>query len=127
MPVTENRTVLIVEDEQELRALFAHLLEGEQFVVLQARDGRSALEMLRARSTEIALMITDLGLPHLGGVELIERAREIDPAIKIIAISGLGDSRMRGIVLKAGANAFIPKPFSISDVLSAVRELIVQS
>jgi two-component system, cell cycle sensor histidine kinase and response regulator CckA len=127
MPDGANGTVLIVEDEQELRTLFAFLLEGERFTVLQAKDGQSALETLQTHAAAITLMITDLGLPHLGGVELIERARELNPSIKIIGTSGLGGFRMRDIVLKAGADAFIPKPFSVNDVLNVVRTLLQHS
>jgi CheY-like chemotaxis protein len=120
-------TVLIVEDEQELRGLFAFLLEGERFAVLEAVDGQSALEILQKHAATITLMITDLGLPQLGGVELIERAREFNPSIKIIGTSGLGGFKMRDIVLKAGADAFIPKPFSVDGVLNIVRALMQRS
>lgn len=119
-----NGTVLIVEDEQELRTLFAFVLEGERYTVIQAKDGRSALDILQARSADIVLLITDLGLPFLGGIELIERARDLNRSTKIIGTSGLGSSGMRELVLKAGADAFISKPFSVDDVLSTVRALM---
>ena len=124
MSGSKQRGVLIVEDEKELRALYALLLEGEDFTVFQAQDGQSALEVLQSHAQDIRLVITDLGIPRIGGVDLIVRARLLIPAVKIIGTSGLGGTKVKEIVMQAGADAFIPKPCSIQEVLMTVHDVM---
>ncbi len=116
--------VLIVEDEPELRSLLAMLLEAEELQVFQARDGQSAMDTLREHSDAIGLIITDLGLPLLGGVDLIARARSLNPSVRIIGTSGMSGGGIRQMTMDAGADAFIPKPFSVKEIIAAVRTII---
>jgi DNA-binding response OmpR family regulator len=122
--LNDNGSVLIVEDEAELRTLFTIVLGDENLAVLQAHDGNVALGLLQERASQIRLLITDLGIPSLGGVELIARARELNPEMKIIGTSGMGGQNIREIVLEAGADAFLSKPFSIDDIVKLVRGLL---
>jgi DNA-binding response OmpR family regulator len=119
-----NGSVLIVEDEAELRTLFTIVLGDENLAVLQAHDGNVALALLQERASHIRLLITDLGIPSLGGVELIARARELNPDMKIIGTSGMGGQNIQEMVIGAGADAFLAKPFSIDDVVRLVRRLL---
>ncbi len=124
MPEGTTAGVLIVEDEPELRSLLVMLLEGENLRVFQARDGQSAVETLREHAQEIGLVITDLGLPRLGGVDLIARARALNPSVKIIGTSGMSGRGIREMTIEAGADAFIPKPFSVKELTTTVRTII---
>jgi DNA-binding response OmpR family regulator len=119
-----TRGVLIVEDDDELRSLFGQVFEAEGFRVYQAGDGERGLDMLSAHAPEIHLLITDLGLPGLGGVELIARVRKASPDLKIIGTSGFGAKDVREMVLAAGANDFIPKPFSMPEMVGKVKSLL---
>jgi DNA-binding response OmpR family regulator len=119
-----SRGVLIVEDEPELRSLFALLLEMENLIVFQANDGQSGLEALQRHRDSIDLVITDLGLPQLGGIELISRVRSIKPSLKIIGTSGLSGGDMEEMVRAAGADAFIPKPFTPHEAIKKVKEML---
>ena len=85
MHTPSGRGVLIVEDEQELRSLFAVLLEMEGYRVFQAEDGRQGLEFLQSNLDSINLIIADLNLPRMGGIDLIGRARTMNPAVICIA------------------------------------------
>ena len=118
--------ILIVEDEAEIRNLFAMLLEAEHFTVFQAEEGQAALDLLAEQGEHIAVMITDLGLPRMGGVELITKAKSIRPGIRIVGTSGFGRDNVRELVLAAWADEFIPKPFNINAVLAKVKELSTQ-
>lgn len=118
--------VLIVEDVDELRTLFATLLELEGYRVFQASDGFQGLESLKANGADIKMVITDLNLPRGGGIELIGKARILNPAVKIIGTSGLSGDRVRQMVMDAGAHAFIPKPFQAKDALLTVRQVMEQ-
>ena len=91
-------TVLISEDEVDINNLLALILQSENFNVLQAFDGMSALETFTAHQDEVDLLVTDLGLPLLGGIELIKRVRYMKPSLKIIGASGFGRSNVRETV-----------------------------
>ena len=78
--------VLIVDDDQDLREILAHLVRKEGFTPLTAADGSSALELLRLRGAEV--MLADVHLPDGDGLELLQKAREMDPDLPAILPSG---------------------------------------
>jgi len=116
--------VLLVEDDEELRNLFAVLLEMENIKVIQAEDGAQALRLFEEHRAEIGLLITDLGLPHVGGVDLISRLRAEKPSLRILGTSGLSADDVREMVIQAGADDFIPKPFSPQEAIDKVRSYL---
>jgi CheY-like chemotaxis protein len=116
--------VLIVEDEQELRHLFAILLEMEGFTVLQANDGGQGLDLLQKHAGEVRLLITDLNLPRIAGMDLITRARSLNPSIKIVGTSGMSGSAVHDMVIKAGADDFIAKPFQPSEAIAKLKAIL---
>ncbi|MCK5573437.1 MAG: response regulator [Bacteroidetes bacterium] len=126
MPDPVPGAVLLIEDEEELRSLFAMLLEMEKLTVFQAPDGVRALELLELHGDSIRLVISDLNLPRLGGTELLSRIRSMKPDVKLIGTSGLGEEDMPEKVMAAGANAFIPKPFHPQDAIKKVKEVLGQ-
>ena len=127
MSTPKSGSVLIVEDEQELRKLFAMLLEIEGFVVHQADDGKQGLELMKAHAGDIGLLITDLNLPKLAGVDLINQARKLNPSVKIVGTSGMDGNTVREMVLKAGADDFLPKPFQPQEAIRKLKALLGQA
>ncbi len=123
MSVAGRRGVLVVEDDKDLRLLFGLMLSAAQFDVFEAADGFAGLRALEEHPGAIDLVLTDLGLPGLGGVELISRVRAAQPTVKIIGTSGLGSRNVREMVLNAGADEFFSKPFSIGDVIEKVKTM----
>jgi DNA-binding response OmpR family regulator len=117
-------TILITEDESEIRELLCVLFQSEGYTVHSASDGREALELVRAHASEIQLLITDLGLPKLGGIELIKLAREIVPSLQVIAASGFGHVNVRSELRKVGVVEFFPKPFSPIDLLERAKIML---
>jgi two-component system cell cycle sensor histidine kinase/response regulator CckA len=123
--MTEKQpTVLISEDEPDINNLLALILQAENFNVLQAFDGMAALETFTAHLDEIDLLVTDLGLPKMGGVELIEKVRAMKPSVKIIGASGFGRNNVREEVMNAGGDEFMPKPYVTSDLLVVAKKLL---
>lgn len=118
------KAILITEDEDEIRELLAMLLEADGFQVFTAGDGRSGLALLVDRPDEIGLLITDLGLPGLGGMELIQQARTLIPTLKIIAASGYGHTNVRSDLLKLGVKDFFPKPFSPPELVALAKKMM---
>jgi DNA-binding response OmpR family regulator len=116
--------VLITEDEEELRVLLAMLFEQGGFTVFQACDGQEALEQFAAHRNAIDVIVTDLGLPRLGGVEMIVQVRALSADVRILAASGFGKENVRQTVLEAGADDFMPKPFNGAALVTRAKELI---
>ena len=123
--MTNNRPlVLVSEDEIDINNLLTLVLEAENFSVLQAFDGDDAWQKFSTHADEIDLLVTDLGLPKLGGVELIERARRLKPAVRIIGASGFGRNNVREEVMRAGADEFLPKPYVTAELVATAKRLL---
>ena len=119
-----EKIVLITEDETEIRELLVILFRTEGFRVLSASDGQEALDLVQKHGADIALLITDLGLPKLGGIELIRKSRKLVPGLKVIGASGFGHANVRSELLNVGVVDFFPKPFSPIDLLVTAKRLI---
>jgi len=117
-----RRTVLVVDDEPEIRRLFALVLSQAGFETLAASNGREALESVRNRP--IDLVLCDLVMPEKEGLETIKQLRVSYPYMKVIAISGaFGGSFLRAARL-LGASATLCKPVSPEKLVKAVQEAL---
>jgi two-component system, cell cycle sensor histidine kinase and response regulator CckA len=124
-PATPSGTVLLVEEEQHVRSLLGKYLAEQGYVILEARDGDEALEHCKTHKTPpINLMICDLLLSQMNGIELARRARSHHPNMKTLYLSAHSESSMiyRGIPLTD--ISFLPKPFKLKELISAVNELL---
>lgn len=121
------KRVLIVDDEAQMRGLLEDLLEDD-FEVTTASNGAEAMQRLQEGGTE--LVITDLVMPTMNGIDLVMAVRKQYPALKIIAISGGGGISGRFDYLPVanlvGAARVIRKPFALADMRAAVREVLAQ-
>ena len=117
--------ILLVEDDDSVSALIKSILIGGGFHVVVARDGEEG-EQLFLKEQKFDLVLTDLGLPKIGGVELFHRLRTIQPNIKVIASSGYGHANVIEQLKRDGLNAFIPKPFKSNDLLEMVQEVLAE-
>ena len=116
--------ILLVEDEDMVRNLTRSILSQAGYTVLEARNGREALEAIGAFPGAVDLLLTDVIMPEMGGVELGRRVAALFPGIAVIFVSGYSeDSLGRQGVLEKGIN-FLRKPFSASDLLSKIREVL---
>jgi PAS domain S-box-containing protein len=119
-----NETVLVVEDAEPLRCLTREFLTGCGYTVLEAANGREALEMVRQASARIHLLVTDLVMPGISGRLLAEELTARDPHLAVLYMSGYSNDRvMPSGVLTDGA-AFLEKPFSREALLRKVRQLL---
>jgi len=111
-----------VEDEAAIRRATRRALEAEGYVVLEAGDGEEALAVYRRHGDRVALVISDLVMPKLGGRQLAEALRGQGASVPILFTSGYSPSAAyREGELPAGV-AFLHKPWTLHDLLSAVRE-----
>ena len=118
MPVAQDPTILLVDDEESVQKLLAFPLEREGFRVVQARDGEEALE--RFDENDVDLVILDIMLPKLDGLEVCRRLRARS-AVPIIMLTARDDELDKVVGLELGADDYITKPFSIGEFRSRVR------
>lgn len=115
-------TVLVVDDEKLLRDLLSQILKRDGLRVLTATDGREALDILE--SNQIALVISDISMPEMDGLELLGNVKERHPRIPVILVTGNVHKFYPDAILKNGADGFIAKPFRNSEILKCVGQLI---
>ena len=117
----DSSTILLVDDEDSIQKLLAYPLEREGFRVLQARDGEEALEQFA--SERVDLVVLDLMLPKLDGLEVCKRLRAVSE-VPIIMLTARDDELDKVLGLELGADDYITKPFSIREFRSRVRALL---
>ncbi|MFC7331823.1 hybrid sensor histidine kinase/response regulator [Rhodocista pekingensis] len=125
--LTGMGTILLVEDEDAVRVFGARALRNKGYLVLEARSGEVALEQLRREGgPKVDLVITDVVMPQMDGPTLIREVRRLRPEIKVIFISGYTEDRFRDAVDAGTRIEFLPKPFSLKQLASKVKEVMAQ-
>jgi two-component system, cell cycle sensor histidine kinase and response regulator CckA len=121
-----GETILLVEDDPQVRAVVGKMLESLEYRVLPAGDGEDALALAEAFDGPIDLLVSDLVMPGLGGRQVAERLRQSNPDTAVLYMSGYSDEAVvrRGVV---DPNAsFLQKPFATADLARRVREILEQ-
>jgi two-component system cell cycle sensor histidine kinase/response regulator CckA len=119
-----SETILVVEDETSVRTLASRILRDRRYTVLEASNGKEALEIAQNYQGEINLVLTDVIMPGMSGTELVSRLESVRPGSKVLYISGYtNDTVVHHGVLDSGV-AFLQKPFSVNGLVSKVREVI---
>lgn len=120
------KRILLVDDVAAVRLSIRAALEAVGYQVLEAADGKEALDLLSNESVD--LIVTDLWMPNLDGVELLKRLRAANVAIKVIAISGGGVRKpidvSAALAQTWGADAVLYKPFDNDDLVNEVGRLL---
>jgi len=119
--------ILVVDDEKDLVDLISYNLEKEGFTVVRAYDGETALKQIRGQDPH--LMILDLMLPGIQGIEVCKRIRS-DPehaALPIIMLTAKGTEVDKVLGLEVGADDYVTKPFGVKELLARVRSLLRRS
>jgi DNA-binding response OmpR family regulator len=120
-PAPDSATILLVDDEESVQKLLTYPLEQEGFRVLQAGDGEEALRRFDAEHVD--LVVLDLMLPRLDGLEVCRRLRA-QSTVPIIMLTARDDELDKVVGLELGADDYITKPFSIREFRSRVRALL---
>ena len=119
-----TETVLLAEDAGPLRAVARQILKRNGYTVLEAADGKAALDEAAGHDGPIHLLITDVIMPEMSGRQLAERLRERRPEFKVLFVSGYADDAIvRHGILEPGI-AFLQKPFSPESLARKVREVL---
>jgi two-component system cell cycle sensor histidine kinase/response regulator CckA len=116
-------TVLLVDDEKLIVQVGSAMLEKMGYEVLVARDGEEALRTFIKHKDKVGIVLLDMIMPGMGGLEVFRRLKDIDPAVKILLCSGYSLHREASRVIGQGCDGFIQKPFSIKDLLNKLNEV----
>ncbi|MEW6750640.1 MAG: sigma-54 dependent transcriptional regulator [Candidatus Latescibacterota bacterium] len=120
--MTEAPRLLIVDDEPIALKNLAHVLRKEGYQVVEAKSGVQALQLLR--DEDFALVLTDLKMERVDGMQVLERAKSLDPDTEVIMITGYATLDSAVEAMKAGAYHYIAKPYKLDEVRKVVREAL---
>lgn len=118
-------TILVVDDEENIRHTLRGVLVDEGFEVIEAANGRAALESLD--HTEPRLALVDIWMPEMDGIELVQRMREQIPQVPIVVMSGHGTIETAVRAIRLGATDFLEKPFQLDALLAVVNRALTEA
>jgi CheY-like chemotaxis protein len=124
-PVTHGgERILVVEDDAMVRRLITQALRKQGYDVIESSSGAAALQMVEGDDGPLALLVTDVVMPGMSGLELAENLRRSRPAIQVLFMSGYTDDAVVRHGLLDAAMAFLQKPFTPSGLARKVREVL---
>lgn len=116
----KGRTILVVEDEENIRNLIVSVLGSAGYSLLQAANGSDALELCTHCPRRVDLLITDCAMPLMSGLELVRRVNISRPEMRVILLSGKNPDTLR----KIRGVAVLPKPFTIKGLLAKITDVL---
>ena len=119
-----GETILVVEDETDLRNMIVRALQRRDYHVLEAANGEEALELVRQNNNDVQLLITDIVMPGMRGTEAAQRIAAAVPGLKVLYMSGYTDNAMFHQKLFDTGTIFIQKPFSLNALEEKVRQTL---
>jgi CheY-like chemotaxis protein len=119
-----SETILIVEDEASIRRLAERILSRNGYTVLAAESGMDALRCLSGYEGEVALLFTDLVMPGMSGTDLLERAADLQPGLKVLLASGYPLETLREHGLSEDSHPFLEKPYTVQGLAEKVRKTL---
>ena len=125
--LTGQGTILLVEDEEGLRSLNARGLRSRGYSVIEASNGVEAMEALELENGAVDLVVSDVVMPEMDGPTLLKTMRGRNPDLKIIFVSGYAEDAFEKSLPENQQFAFLPKPFTLSQLIAAVKETMAPS
>jgi two-component system, cell cycle sensor histidine kinase and response regulator CckA len=119
-----TETILFVEDEDFIRDMVRLTLESKGYRVYTAQDGVTAIRLYKRYKQKIDLVLTDIGLSGMTGIDEFKKLKKLNPEVKVVFTSGFLEPDVRDKLLMDGAKAFIQKPYQPGNILKIVREVL---
>jgi two-component system cell cycle sensor histidine kinase/response regulator CckA len=116
--------VLVVDDEESVRNIAKMMLERHGFKVITARDGREGIKVFEAYADQVAAVVLDMTMPHMGGEETFQRLRALRPDVRIVLASGYTEQEATARFLGKGLAGFIQKPFQLAGFVQKICQVI---
>ncbi len=120
--LTGHGTILLVEDEEGLRALNARGLASRGYTVIEAGNGVEAMEIMRTRGGDVDLIVSDVVMPEMDGPTMLKELRRSKPDLRIIFVSGYAEEAFQKNLPQGEQFAFLAKPFTLKQLVAAVKE-----
>lgn len=120
-----DQVILVVDDEEGLRDALSRLFEDEGYTVISAESGEQALEMLQ--QTRVDLILTDMRMPGMSGIELLKEVRETHGNIGVIILTGYGEIESYIEAMNFGAMEYVSKPFRVNELKFIVSKILQES
>lgn len=127
VPWRGSGTILLVEDEEQIRFLAKSLLAMFGFTVLEAVNGKEALELYQVNRENIRLVLTDMGMPVMDGLALFNALKQIDPALPVIISSGFGDADITSRISTGTIAGLISKPYSPVQLQKVLKTVLTDT
>jgi CheY-like chemotaxis protein len=124
LPLGNSELIMVVDDEESIREITRGTLETFGYTVLTASDGTEAVGLYADRKNDIAVVLTDMMMPFMDGPATIRALQKMNPAIKIIAASGLAAGHKPGDGSLEGVKVFLSKPYTAEKLLKALAEVL---
>ena len=124
MKEATKASILLVEDDEEVRMLALRALQDAGYVVLDAANGDRALQVAGTFAVPIRLLVTDVVMPGMGGRELAERVLSDHPGVRVLYVSGYTDDAILRHGVESDRVQFLPKPYSLNGLVAKVAEVL---
>jgi len=118
------KNILVTEDDEKMRNGLVEILKGEGYNVDSADNGQKGLEMIKEKDYDVVL--SDLIMPVMGGMELLRNIKQIKPGTSVIFITAFGTIENAVEAIKVGASDYITKPFKIDEVQSKIKKVLAE-
>ncbi len=116
--------ILLIDDEPEIREMLSEVLKTQGYEVTTANDGLTGLEIFRRSPQLFDLVLTDLGLPRMSGIEMTDHILSISPETPVIAATGYIEEQKEHLLENAGFKTVLRKPFDLRDVLYHIKQIL---
>ncbi len=117
-----SKKILVVDDATIMRLMLKHLFENNEFTVVEAVNGKEAVELYAAHKPDLVTM--DINMPDMDGITAVKEILKIDPQAKIIMCSAMGQVDKVKAAVMAGAKSFLVKPLQPERVLATVKQFL---
>ncbi len=119
-----TETILLVDDESVILNVAEDMLKSLGYTVITASDGPTALDIYKGKQDQIELVILDMVMPDMGGGEVFDQLKEINPSVKVLLSSGYSLNGQASRIIDRGCDGFIQKPFTINDIARQLRDIL---
>ena len=120
----EKVSILLVDDQPEVRRVTVNILERLGYVVLTADDGLAALEVYQRECERIRLVLLDVRMPRMDGAETLRRLRKLAPTLPVVIVSGFGADRDLETIREIGVQGVVEKPFTVAELSEVVARAL---
>lgn len=119
--------ILVIDDEPSVREVTAEILREADVQTLEAADGPSGIALFRKHVDEIVLVLLDFSMPEMNGAQVLEKLWQIDPSVPVLLFSGYSQHTIMRGSNRENAIGFLQKPYTINELLFAVRKNVKRS